>query len=159
MIPPAPFWTLEALAMRWNEPLDVVKGRAEVGQITLDTMEIDGEPRAGITAAELRRVETEPANDDTMRADARRSYQEAVAILMAYAFGSDPATLHSRTTENELSEFAATAGIPLSRCARTYADILKGGAAILLECGYIKPEDARPHTEANNPKPRTRAAA
>lgn len=150
MIPAAPFWTLEALAIRWSEPLDVVKARAEVGQLTLSMMEIDGEPRAGITADELRRVESEPANDEAMRADARRSYLEAVAILMAYAFGSDPGQLKSRTTEGELSQFAATAGIPLSRCARTYADILKRGAAILSACGYIKPETPQPQQQSAN---------
>lgn len=156
---PAPFWTLEALVLRWHEPLDVVKARAEAGQFALSTMDIDGEPRAGISGDELRRIESEPANDAAMRTDAKRSHLEAVAVLMAYAFGSDPATLHSRTTEGELSKFAAASGIPLSRCARTYADILKGGAAILLRCGYLKPEDAQPQTQADNAKPRTKAAA
>ncbi len=156
---PAPFWTLEALAHRWSEPLDVVKARAEAGQFMLSTMDIDGEPRAGITADELHRIEGSPANDDAMRADSRRSHVELVAVLLAYAFGNSPTILRNFATECELSEFAATSCIPLSRCARTYADILKGGAAILLACDYLKREDAQPETQADGPKPRTRAAA
>lgn len=155
---PAPFWPLDDLATRWREPLDVVKGRAEVGQFNLSTMDIDGEPRAGITADELRRFESQPG-DALMRADAKRSYLEAVAMLLAHSFGSDPAILRSHTTEKELERFADLAGIPLSRCTRTYVEIFKAGAAILRQCGYLKAESEQPQTAEDISPTSQRAAA
>lgn len=146
MIPRPSFYTLADLMEPperggWGLSRDALMTLAEDGQLTLSLKTIAGESRDGITAEERARIEGE-AKDRELRADAKRSRAEALAMTWAYAFGSDPDALKRFANAAELEQFAARAGIPLSRCHRTYADIFREAIDVLVECRFLTREAA-----------------
>jgi hypothetical protein len=146
MIPRPSFYTLEDLKEPvgrggWGLTLDQLRVLIEDGQLTTTLKTIRGEAREGITAEERDRVEGAKAPRE-LRADARRSYAEALAVLWAYAFGKDSDALRRFTNAAELERFAAAAGFPLTRCTRTYADRFREAIDMLVAWDFLTRDEA-----------------
>lgn len=138
-----PPWALPDLARKWNCSLEQIELYAAYEGLQIIQVPVRGGREIDAVADEERLRFRPEAKPRDLRSDARQSYAEAVAILLAYAFGNDPATLDSYARESALAEYAAGVGLGLTRGPKTIALIFKEGAELLQQCGHIKPHERK----------------
>jgi hypothetical protein len=146
-----PWYTVAECARDWGWTPENVVAACDAGHFALIERNPFGTPVLTITAADRAQFEARHASSiqpRDLRADAKRSYLEALAVTLTYAFGKDPELLKADARASELEQFAAQLGIPLARCHKTYANVFREARAVLVEWKYIEPESPQAANEA-----------
>jgi hypothetical protein len=137
-----PWYTIAEVASDWGWSPENILAAATSGHFQLVRRTDFGMSLLTMAAEDRERFEAahpEKTKPRELRADARQSYVELLAVVMADCYGNDPALLlkpYERAAA--LERLAAAAGIPLARGTKTLAEILGAAGEHLEKCGYAK---------------------
>lgn len=159
---PVPFYPLDEVASEWGYTTRELLAMAQKGELQIGSEMLAGEQCTVIYAEERARLEQlygaagrrRPVKA-ALRADARRSYEDVIASLLALSFGSDSAILKPYERTKELQQLAARIALPMTRSGRKYAAILASAGALLRDCGFI----AEPEQQAETASPKATPVA